>query len=159
MLGRVNQSKVQLSKLNQSKISPIKQEKSLGKIMSSTLLSKLWKILDMVRDRQRRAETGRVWQSNKILSFVRERLVELSRVRQIICKTEIHCPKSSCPEQQQQQQEEVISAFLEPAFRNSVAAQVKNSCFFAICGHTTVNLAKIRPPSRQLQYTKFFLTL
>ena len=53
----------------------------------------------------------------------------MCRVRKIICKTEICRPKSSCPEeqqQQQQQQQEVISALLEPAFRNSVAAQVKN---------------------------------
>ena len=55
----------------------------------------------------------------------------MCRVRKIICKTEICRPKSSCPEeqqqqQQQQQQEEVILALLEPAFRNSVAAQVKN---------------------------------
>ena len=70
------------------------------------------------RVNQRWVETGRVRQSNKILSFVRERLIESSRVWQIICKTEIRCPKSSCPEQQQQQQqqhkqqqEEVFLAF------------------------------------------------
>ena len=45
-------------------------------------------------------------------------------------KTEIWRPQSSCPEeqqqQQQQQQEEVFLALYEPAYRNSVAAQVKN---------------------------------
>ena len=57
--------------------------------------------------------------------------VEASQVD--ISKTEIWRPQSSCPEeeeqqqqQQQQQQEEVFSALYVPAYRNSVAAQVKN---------------------------------
>ena len=57
--------------------------------------------------------------------------VESSQVD--ISKTEIWRPQSSCPEeeeeqqqQQQQQQEEVFLALYEPAYRNSVAAQVKN---------------------------------
>ena len=54
----------------------------------------------------------------------------------------IRRPQSSCPEeeeeeqqqqQQQQQQEEVILAFYEPAFRNFVAAQVKNILYFKLC--------------------------
>ena len=60
----------------------------------------------------------------------------MCRVRKIICKTDICRPKSSCPEeeeeeqqqqQQHQEQQQVILALLEPAFRNSVAAQVKNA--------------------------------
>ena len=53
-----------------------------------------------------------------------------------ISKTEIWRPQSSCPEgeeeeqqQQQQQQQEVFSALYVPAYRNSVAAQVKKTHF------------------------------
>ena len=81
------------------------------------------------RVNQRWVETGRVRQSNKIISFVRERLLESSRAGYIICSAMIRRPQSSCPEEEeeeQQQQQEVFLAFYEPAFRNFVAAQVKN---------------------------------